>query len=96
MGSRRASLKYVATMYKSQTGKFMMSDHNFKIIPKNFVDASLRSLSLINYDKRLLIVSKRKKFQSMSNLIVAAKEGNVAKVLEMLPTTDINGTDEVR
>ena len=46
-------------------------------------------------DKRLLIVSKRNNFQSMSKLIRAAKEGNVAKVLEWLPTSDINnGTDD--
>ena len=31
----------------------------------------------------------------MSILIEAAKEGNVAKVIELLPTSDINGTDEV-
>ena len=46
-------------------------------------------------DKRLLIVSKRNNFQSMSNLVEAAKEGNVARVLELLPTSDINGTGEV-
>ena len=46
-------------------------------------------------DKRLLIVSKRNNFQSMSKLIEAAKEGNMAKVLEWLPTSDINGADEV-
>ena len=31
----------------------------------------------------------------MSKLIEAVKEGNVAKVREMLSTSDINGTDEV-
>ena len=31
----------------------------------------------------------------MSKLIEAVKEGNVAKVRELLSTIDINGTDEV-
>ena len=33
--------------------------------------------------------------KSMPNIIEAAKRGNVAKVRQLLSTSDINGTDEV-
>ena len=90
MESRRASPKYIATM-SDRTDSLSLSgtaDHKLKS------HGSLRRVSV--NDKRLLIVSKHNNFQSMSNLVEAAKVGNVAKVLELLPTSDINGTDEVR